>query len=59
MLSISFSGLTAGSTTNQRGVHLPDFADYNRQSPNLLQAIFMSVNICYVVWHKLFVAALT
>ncbi|DBA82772.1 TPA: hypothetical protein ACH3X1_007000 [Trebouxia sp. C0004] len=28
-LSISFSGLTAGNATNQRGVHLPSFADYN------------------------------
>lgn len=46
MLSISFSGLTAGNTTNQRGVHLPDFADYNRHGPNLLQAIFVSVNTC-------------
>ncbi|KAA6420956.1 MAG: adenylate cyclase [Trebouxia sp. A1-2] len=38
-ISISFSGLTAGNSTNQRGVHLPNFAEYNRQGPKFLQAI--------------------
>lgn len=68
MLSISFSGLAAGNTTNQRGTYLPDFAEY-RQGPNLLQAIFVSAYICQLpvlltilcgtsclLWHSLDIA---